>query len=84
MPIAAITILYNVTSMPARLVLVATFTVAFTFLCGTLTAARAIDSLLLPPRRFSSLKSIRERDHGSWIRVAAVQVVLIGTSPGRG
>jgi len=43
MPIAAITVLYYVTGMPARLGLVATFTVAFTFLCGTLTNARAID-----------------------------------------
>lgn len=43
MPIAAITVLYNVTNMPARLGLVAAFTVAFTLLCGTMTSARAID-----------------------------------------
>lgn len=43
MPIAAITILYIVTSMPTRLGLVAIFTVIFTILCGTLTSAKAIE-----------------------------------------
>ena len=43
MPIAAIIILYNVSSMPIRLGLVAVFTVSFTFLCGCFTNAKTIE-----------------------------------------
>lgn len=43
MPIAAITVLYNVPSMPIRLGLVAVFTVVFTLMCAVLTSARAIE-----------------------------------------
>ena len=38
-----ITVLYIVASMPIRLGLVAVFTVVFTFLCGFLTSAKAIE-----------------------------------------
>jgi hypothetical protein len=43
MPIAAITVLYVITSMPIRLGLVAVFTVVFTILCGFLTNAKPIE-----------------------------------------
>ena len=46
LPIAAITILYLVASMPARLIIIAIFTVLFTIALGILTKARSIDIFL--------------------------------------
>lgn len=43
LPIAAITVLYAVDSMPVRLAIIATFTVLFIIALGTLTKARFID-----------------------------------------
>lgn len=43
MPIAAITVLYIVTSKPIRLGLVAIYTVVFTFLYWFLAGAKAIE-----------------------------------------
>ncbi|MCJ1382471.1 hypothetical protein MMC17_005584 [Xylographa soralifera] len=43
LPIAAISALYYVTSMPVRIVMVAAFTVCFTFCLGLLTDAKSID-----------------------------------------